>query len=168
MKCTVLVICLFFFVAKAANPYAKLINTQWTAANNYVTACIANCGTCCVTNMNIQENGASSAGANVYFHQNTLSRCGATNIGPYSLNFNSIIQQNPLTIYGNIAGGPNTKMQLQFFSNTVGIIFNDTSNAMCTENLDIIGTYNNSNENIYMNKLLIVIVILSIILVEFF
>lgn len=137
-----LIFLFFIFFANivlAKNPYKVIIGTQWNAANNYVTACLNNCGTCCITNFDIQENGDKSAGANVYFHQNSLSRCNAPNIGPFSMNFLSITGKT--VVYGRIPGGPDTKAELQFFSNAVGVTFNDTSGSMCTETLYIVGTY---------------------------
>lgn len=147
-----------------SNPYSSLIGTTWTVGNSYVSACINNCGTCCITNFNIQQNGNTGASMNVYFYDGSINRCKANIVGPYSMTL-SLISESPFVAYGSIAGGPDTKATIQFFSNSIGLTYNDSSNTVCSEAADIVGTYHtgsggrNSVYNVYTGLFLIVILV---------
>lgn len=139
MKYIVFFFVLYFVLVDASSVYAKYIDTTWSTTLQDLNSCKSNCGTCCISSFKIGQNGNNGAGMDFYFDSTTMTRCRATNNGPFSMSFNLITQQ-PLVVDGFSSVG--TKAKLQFGTNGIVITYNDTSGTSCYGIANLVGTLN--------------------------
>jgi len=161
MRCLLLFVVLCVVFSDASSVYDKYIDTTWTTSASDLTACKANCGTCCISSFKISENGVNNAGMNFYFDSTTMARCGAVNNGPFSMSFN-MLSSSPLIVDG--FSGVGTKAKLQFTANGVVLTYNDTSGSSCYGIANLVGTLNPAGSaSVILPSLLLIFVMLLLI-----
>lgn len=158
MKHILILAILFVTAINCKNIYEKYIDTTWIVKQQDLNTCKSTCGTCCITSLEINENGAESAGMKFYFDASTISRCKAVSTGPFSMSFNTL-NTNPLTADGFSSVG--TAAHLELYPSGITLKYNDSSKLSCYSGATLVGTLNPSNSgSVYPIYFLVIVLLL--------